>query len=261
MTTEPAVHRSDRNGVATLTLARPANRNALSLDLLQTLDRTLVEASEDSDVRVIVLAGEGPAFSAGHDLAELHDADSTRAAEIFSTCSDVMLRIGTLPQPVVAKVAGVATAAGCQLVATCDLAVAGASARFATPGVDIGLFCSTPAVPLVRSVAPKHAMAMLLTGDLIGADEAFRIGLVNEVVADGDLDTAVDALTDRLASKPAAVIAAGKAALRRQMNLPLTDAYDLASQAMVDGLAGPDAAEGIGAFLDKRRPRWSDRSA
>lgn len=258
MTAEAAVRRSGRNGVATLTLARPANRNALSLDLLRSLDETLAEASEDPEVRVIVLAGEGPAFSAGHDLAELQAADTARAAEIFSTCSEVMLRIGALPQPVVAKVAGVATAAGCQLVASCDLAVAGSSARFATPGVDIGLFCSTPAVPLVRSIAPKHAMAMLLTGDLIGADEAFRIGLVNEVVADADLDGAVDALTDRLTSKPAAVIAAGKAALRRQMTLPLTDAYDLASQAMVDGLAGPDAAEGIGAFLDKRRPRWSN---
>jgi enoyl-CoA hydratase/carnithine racemase len=168
-----------------------------------------------------------------------------------------MQQIAGQPQPVIAKVAGVATAAGCQLVATCDLAVAGASARFATPGVNIGLFCSTPAVAVSRALAPKHTMQLLLTGELIGADDAFRMGLVNEVVADDDLDAAVDALAATIAAKPAAVIAAGKTAFRRQLGLSLADAYADASQAMVDGLQQPDATEGIDAFLTKRTPTWT----
>lgn len=256
MSDEPLVRRVDVDGVATLTLARPGNRNALSLAMLGALGDALAAVEADRAVRVLVLAGEGPAFSAGHDLAELRDADPATASEVFTTCAEVMTALGTLRVPTVAKVAGVATAAGCQLVATCDLAIAGASARFATPGVDIGLFCSTPAVPLVRTVAPKHAMQLLLTGDLVGSDVAFRMGLVNEVVADDELDAVVDALTAKLASKPPEVIAAGKAALRRQAALPLTDAYQVASEAMVEGLGGPDAVEGIGAFLDKRRPVW-----
>lgn len=257
MTSDDPVRRDDRDGVAALTLSRPASRNALSLDLLTALGRALDSVADDPAIRVVVLAGEGPAFSAGHDLAELHTADAERAETIFSTCSDVMMKIGALPKPVIAKVAGVATAAGCQLVATCDLAVAGASARFATPGVNIGLFCSTPAVPLVRSVAPKHALELLLTGDLIGAHDAHRIGLVNRVVEDADLDSAVDELADHLATKPSSVMAAGKAALRRQRSLSIEDAYAVTTRAMVDGLAGPEAREGIGAFLDKRSPVWN----
>lgn len=257
MKTRDLVIHSDRGPVVTLTLNRPERRNALSLAMLEALDSSLTAAIDDPAVRVIVLEGRGPAFSAGHDLAELHAADATRAGKIFATCSDAMVRIARSSKPVVAKVAGVATAAGCQLVAACDLAVASQDARFATPGVDIGLFCSTPAVPLVRTIAPKHAMGMLLTGRLHSAQEAWRFGLVNEVVPAGELDAAVGRLADELAAKPAAVIAAGKATLRRQWSLPLTEAYEIAGRAMIEGLAAPDAAEGIGAFLDKRRPEWS----
>lgn len=257
MDSDDLVIRDDRGPVATLTLNRPDRRNALSLAMLEALDSALAGVAEDPGVRVVVLAGRGPAFSAGHDLVELHAADALGAEKIFATCSDVMVRITRIPKPVIAEVAGVATAAGCQLVASCDLAIAAEEARFATPGVDIGLFCSTPAVPLVRTVAPKHAMQMLLTGALHSAEDAWRFGLVNEVVPAGDLEATVDRLADELASKPAAVIAAGKATLRRQASLPLTEAYRVAGRAMVDGLAGPDAAEGIGAFLDKRPPDWS----
>jgi enoyl-CoA hydratase/carnithine racemase len=256
--TDDLVLRSDRDGVATLTLNRPASRNALSLDMLSALGSHLDRLADDRSVRVVVIAGDGPAFSAGHDLRELHATDDPgEHARLFETCSAVMQQIAGQPQPVIAKVAGVATAAGCQLVATCDLAVAGASARFATPGVNIGLFCSTPAVAVSRALAPKHTMQLLLTGELIGADDAFRMGLVNEVVADDDLDAAVDALAATIAAKPAAVIAAGKTAFRRQLGLSLADAYADASQAMVDGLQQPDATEGIDAFLTKRTPTWT----
>lgn len=257
MDSNDLVLRTDRGAVTSLTMNRPDRRNALSLAMLEALRDALVAVGDDPGVRVVVLAGRGPAFSAGHDLAELHAADSAKAATIFATCSDVMMRIATMPKPVIAKVAGVATAAGCQLVASCDLAVAAHGARFATPGVNIGLFCSTPAVPLVRTIAPKHALQMLLTGQLQSAQDAWRFGLVNDVVDEAELDATVDALADVLADKPAQVIAAGKATLRRQSSLPLADAYDVAGQAMVDGLAAADAIEGIGAFLDKRQPDWS----
>lgn len=256
MDSDDLVVRDDRGPVATLTLNRPERRNVLSLAMLEALAAAFDAVADDPAVRVVVLAGRGPAFSAGHDLGELHAADTATAEKIFATCPDVMLRIAGAPKPVIAKVAGVATAAGCQLVASCDLAVASTDARFATPGVDIGLFCSTPAVPLVRTVAPKHAMQMLLTGRLHSAQDAWRFGLVNEVVPPEELDAAVDRWADELAAKPSAVIAAGKATLRRQSSLPLTEAYEIAGQAMVDGLAGPDAVEGIGAFLEKRPPEW-----
>lgn len=256
MSTNDLVLRSDHDSVATLTLNRPASRNALSLELLVALGLKLSEVEADQRVRVVVLAGNGPAFSAGHDLAELRAAEPELAERIFATCSEVMLRVSTFSQPVIAKVAGVATAAGCQLVASCDLAVAAASARFATPGVNIGLFCSTPAVPLVRTIAPKHAMEMLLTGGLYGADDAYRMGLVNRVVPDDGLDEAVESLAAVVASKPPLVIASGRAALRRQMLMPIEEAYGLASGAMCEGLASLDAREGIAAFLEKRRPNW-----
>lgn len=257
MNADEFVMRSDRGPVAYLTLNRPERRNALSLAMLEALGSALTAAAEDAGVRVVVLAGRGPAFSAGHDLAELHAADTEGAEKIFVTCSQVMLQIATMAKPVIAKVAGVATAAGCQLVASCDLAVATDTARFATPGVNIGLFCSTPAVPLIRTIAPKHAMQMLLTGGLHSAQDAWRFGLINKVVAAEDLDTTVALLADTLADKPAAVIAAGKATLRRQSSLPLADAYDVAGRAMVNGLSAADATEGIGAFLDKRPPEWT----
>jgi enoyl-CoA hydratase/carnithine racemase len=256
----PPVRRRDEGGVATLTLARPANRNALSAAVLEALDGALADVGGDRAIRVVVLDAEGPAFSAGHDLRELAALpDDAARAELFDRCSAVMVRIGELPQPVIAKVAGVATAAGCQLVASCDLAVAGASARFATPGVDIGLFCSTPAVAVTRTVAPKHAMELLLTGELVGADHAFRIGLVNRVVPDDELDAAVAELAALVASKPAAVVALGKAALRRQRDLPVREAYAVAGAAMVENLGRPEAVEGIAAFLEKRPPRWDQR--
>lgn len=256
---EPFVLRDDTDGITTLTLNRPRARNPLSLGMLEDLDRHLTGLGSDPDVRVVVLTGNGPAFSAGHDLRELHSSDDPAFHEaVFTKCSTVMQRIATLPHPVVASVGGVATAAGCQLVATCDLAVAGRSARFATPGVNIGLFCSTPAVALSRVVLPKHSMQMLLTGELIDADEAYRIGLINEVVDDSDLGAAVDELVSLIASKPAAVITAGKATYRAQVGRSLTDAYEVATAAMVEGLGRPNAGEGIGAFLDKREPRWID---
>ena len=258
-TNEPYVRRDDVGPVTTLTLNRPGSRNTLSSAMLDALGSHLNDLDTDRSVRAVVIAGRGPAFSAGHDLRELRRAEDTDSHEkVFATCSAVMQRIASLPQPVVAKVGGVATAAGCQLVATCDLAVVGESARLATPGVDIGLFCSTPAVAVSRAVAPKHAMQLLLTGELIGAQDAFRIGLVNQVVPDDELDSATDRLTALLASKPAAVIAAGKAAYRRQVGLSLADAYSLATDAMVEGLRQPDAVEGIGAFLEKRPPVWPD---
>lgn len=253
----PAVLRTDRGKVATLTLNRPRSRNALSMEMLAALDEALAGISADRSVNVVVVAGNGPAFSAGHDLKELlgsEDEDSRR--NVFSTCSAVMVRLATMPQATIAKVGGVATAAGCQLVATCDLAVAAESARFATPGVDIGLFCSTPAVAVARTVPSKFAMQLLLTGDLVPAADALRMALVNDVVPDEKLDEAVDDLAERIAAKPPSVIAAGKRTYREQVGLPLVDAYGVASEAMVEGLARPEAAEGIGAFLEKRRPNW-----
>ena len=255
---DAVVRRSDRGPVATLTLARPAARNALSLAVLDALVGHLAGIDADPGVHVVVLAGDGPAFSAGHDLREIvaHPDEADRRA-LFARCSEVMVAITRLRQPVIAKVHGVATAAGCQLVATCDLAVAGASARFATPGVDIGLFCTTPMVALTRAVAPKHAMELLLTGELISADEAHRIGLVNRVVADEDLDAAADALADLVASKPPATVALGKAAFQRLRSLSLDEAYADASETMACNLAMDEAQEGISAFLEKRPPLWS----
>lgn len=259
MNEEPLVLRHDRDGIATLTLNRPRSRNPLSYTMLGALAEQLEAVAGDRAVKVVVVTGAGPAFSAGHDLRELHDsAEPGQPARIFELCSTVMQRLAALPQPVIAKVGGVATAAGCQLVATCDLAVAAESARFATPGVNIGLFCSTPAVAVSRALAPKHTMQLLLTGELIGAADAYRMGLVNEVVPDGELDGAVERLSALLASKPAAVIAAGKAAYRRQLGLSLADAYGVATAEMITGLTRPEASEGIGAFLAKREPRWPD---
>ena len=260
MADEPAVRRVDDDGVATLVLSRPRRRNALSLAVLDELADHLAALGDDRTVRVVVLAAEGPAFSAGHDLAELAGTDDPADhAATFARCSEVMVAVGRLPQPVIAQVAGVATAAGCQLVASCDLAVAGRSARFATPGVDIGLFCATPMVALSRTVLPKHALELLLTGELVDADHAARIGLVNRVVDDDRLEAETLALARLVAAKPAATVAAGKAAHRAQRDLPLVDAYAAMSAEMVAGLARPEAREGIAAFLEKRPPRWPGR--
>jgi enoyl-CoA hydratase/carnithine racemase len=258
--------RSDTEvGVTTLTLNRAAARNALSFALLGALEESFAQIAADARVRVVVLAAEGPVFSAGHDLREItahrEDADGGRGFfdAAMRRCASVMQAIVALPQPVIAKVQGVATAAGCQLVATCDLAVAGDRARFATPGVDIGLFCSTPAVALSRAVAAKPAMEMLLTGEMIGAEHAERIGLVNRVVPQEELEEATAALATRIASRSAHTVRIGKAAFHRQRGLPLGEAYAHCAAVMTENLLAEDAIEGIGAFLGKRKPVWKDR--
>lgn len=259
-TEEPYVRRGDVDHVATLTLARPATRNALSSAMLSALAERLAEVEGDPEVHVVVLAGEGPAFSAGHDLREIQaHPDAAFRERLFAQCSDVMIQITRLRQPVIARVAGVATAAGCQLVASCDLAVAGASARFATPGVNIGLFCSTPMVAVTRSIAPKHALELLLTGELVSAQEAHRMALVNRVVPDDELDAATTELAARIAAASPLTVAIGKEAYWRQRDLALADAYAHTSAVMAQNLATADAAEGIDAFLTKRTPTWSGR--
>lgn len=254
---DPLLLRQDAEGVATLTLNRPAQRNALSLALIEELHAALDSVREDPIVRVVVIAGAGPAFSAGHDLKELRaDASGDHCAAIFRRCGELMLAITRLPKPVIARVHGIASAAGCQLVATCDLAVADETARFATPGVDIGLFCSTPMVALSRVVPRKPAMAMLLTGEMVSAAEARRIGLVNRVVPAHRLDAEVASLAQTIVAKSPAVLAIGKAAFYCQLELDLAEAYAYTSAVMAQNLAADDAAEGIDAFLEKRKPRW-----
>lgn len=253
----PLVERSDVDGVSTLTLNRPDQRNALSLAVMVELIDHLRNVGSDRDVRVVVLAGSGPAFSAGHDLRELRDnPEPGFRKELFDRCTELMLTIVHHRQPVIARVHGVATAAGCQLVATCDLAVAGASSWFATPGVNIGLFCSTPMVALSRAVGAKQAMEMLLTGDMIDADTAARIGLVNRVVPDDELDAAVADLARAIAEKSPLVLSIGKEAFHRQRELTLDEAYAYTADVMVRNLEAADATEGIAAFLDKRPPSW-----
>ncbi len=250
-------------GVATLTLNSPSSRNALSLAMIEALSGGLDVIAGRDDVRVVALQAEGPAFCAGHDLKELtaHRNDPDRGRAFFEktmqACSALMQKIVGLPQPVVAAVDEIATAAGCQLVASCDLAVAGPRARFCTPGVDIGLSCSTPAVAVSRSVAPKHAMDMLLTGVPIGAEEALRIGLVNRISADGARTGAL-ALAQSIARKSPQAIRYGKRAFYAQREKPLAEAYELASAVMVENMLAEDAKEGIAAFLEKRAPTWAD---
>jgi enoyl-CoA hydratase/carnithine racemase len=254
---EPLVLRHDADHVATLTLNRPAARNALSTALLTELGQHLSAIGADPTVHVVVLAAAGPAWCAGHDLREIvASPDPAFRVGLFRQCSELMVAVTRLRQPVIAQVHATATAAGCQLVATCDLAVAGESARFATPGVNIGLFCTTPMVALSRTVAPKHAMEMLLTGDAIDAHEAARIGLVNRVVADADLAGSTSDLARRIAGRSPAAVAVGKAAAAHERSMPLVEAYAHASQVMADNLELPDAVEGIDAFLHKREPRW-----
>ncbi len=256
--TKPLLRR-DEAGVAWLTLNRPAARNALSVVLLTALDDTLAAIADDASVRVVVIGGAGPAFCAGHDLREMRANPGRAATEaLFAQCSAVMTRIVRLPQPVIARVHGIATAAGCQLVASCDLAVAAADARFATPGVNIGLFCSTPMVALARNVGRKAAMEMLLTGDLIDAEHARSIGLINRVVPPDELDAAVAALAEKIAGKSALTVAIGKEAFYRQAELDLDAAYAYAAEVMTRNMMARDAAEGIDAFLAKRAPVWTD---
>jgi enoyl-CoA hydratase/carnithine racemase len=248
------------DSVLRLTLNRPEARNALSLALMITLVEALGRATADPETRVIVIAGAGPAFCAGHDLRELRAAPRRETYErVFALCSELMLTITRLPKPVIAEIHGVATAAGCQLVATCDLAVAAEEARFATPGVNIGLFCSTPMVALSRAIGRKAAMEMLLTGELIDTATARTLGLVNRVVAGAELREAVDALARQIAGKSAFTVKIGKEAFYRQAELDLASAYRYAAEVMTTNMLAHDAEEGIDAFLAKRTPVWRDR--
>lgn len=255
----------DADGILRLTLNDPGRRNALSEAMLTELSRAFARAGGDPAVRVIILAAHGPAFCAGHDLKEMTAGragpDGGRAyfARILTLCSDVMQGIVTCPKPVIAEVTGIATAAGCQLVASCDLAIAAQSATFSTPGVHIGLFCSTPMVALSRNVASKHAMDMLLTGDLITAENAARMGLINRTVAHQDaLREATMQMARKIASKSAMTLATGKRAFYEQREMPLSAAYAHATQVMVDNMLARDAEEGIAAFIEKRTPHWKD---
>lgn len=262
---EPILLRQDISDVAVLTLNRPAARNSLSEALLEALGNALTAIAHDRAVRAVIIAANGPAFSAGHDLKELNarraDEDRGRAyfKHIMGLCSRTMQQIVTLPQPVIAAVQGTATAAGCQLVASCDLAVASRAAKFATPGVNIGLFCSTPMVALTRNVPRKQAMEMLLTGELIAAEDAAHIGLVNHVVAPGDERKAALALARKITAKSALTLKIGKEAFYRQIEMTLDEAYTYASEVMVENMMARDAEEGISAFIDKRPPKWENR--
>jgi enoyl-CoA hydratase/carnithine racemase len=261
----PVVLHEHSDGVTLLTLNRPQARNSLSEAVLSALGEAFVAIAQDAKVRAVVIAANGPAFCAGHDLKELTahraDADHGRAyfTHMMETCSALMQSIVRLPQPVIAAVQGVATAAGCQLVASCDLAVASSAAGFCTPGVDIGLFCTTPAVALARSVGRKAAMEMLLTGEIATAEHAAQIGLVNRVVPAGTEREHAITLARRIAAQSAMTVRLGKEAFYRQLDMGLKDAYRFASQVMVENMLRRDAAEGIGAFLEKRAPTWEDR--
>jgi enoyl-CoA hydratase/carnithine racemase len=254
---ETPLLRHDAAGIATITLNRPQQYNALSASLLAALEEMLAAVARDTSVRVVVLAGAGKAFCAGHDLKELRTRRTQEeAAAVFRQAADVMLALTRLPQPVIARVHGVAAAAGCQLVAQCDLAVSSTEARYATSGINVGLFCATPAVPLSRNVPRKQAMEMLLTGELIDAATALRYGLVNRVVEPQALDETIATLARTIMAKPAGALAAGKHSFYEQLDARLADAYGIVTQTMACNLMTGDVAEGIDAFLEKRKPRW-----
>ncbi len=259
---DPLLLSERHDGVLRLTLNRPGARNALSSALMRALLDALEHAAMDHGVRVIVIAANGPVFSAGHDLREMTEARAVRDhgkeafAALFTQCSKLMQTIVAHPRPIIAEVQGVATAAGCQLVASCDLAVAADTAKFATPGVNIGLFCSTPMVALSRNVPRKQAMEMLLTGDMVEAKVAVSIGLINRAVPADKLRGETDALAKKIASKPFATVRTGKHAFYQQLEMPLDKAYAYAAQVMTENMLHAEANEGIGAFLEKREPRW-----
>ena len=255
-----ALLREDADGVATLTLNRPDQYNALSSALLAALQSAVRDLTREESIRVVVIAGAGKAFCAGHDLKEIHEhADPDFAKEMFERCRQLMTALTRLPQPVIARVHGHAYAAGCQLVAQCDLAVAVTDARFATSGVNYGLFCSTPGVPLARNIPRKRAMEMLLTGEPIDAATALAWGLVNRVVPADRLDAEVQALARSIMAKSRAVIAAGKKVFYEQDGDNLDQAYRVATAAMVDNVKAEDGKEGIAAFVGKRKPRWKNK--
>ncbi|HYA19249.1 MAG TPA: enoyl-CoA hydratase [Burkholderiales bacterium] len=254
---EPLVLRHDADGVATLTLNRPGQLNALSRALLDELQAALDSIALDQSVRVVIIAGAGPAFCVGHDLKEMRaNRDPIFIEDLLKRCGRMMKTLIEIPQPVIARVHGVATAAGCLLVAACDLAVASTEARFATSGVNFGLFCSTPGVALSRNVARKHAMEMLLTGDFIDAQTALQRGLVNRVVPPAQLDAELARLAAVIKRKPRAAISLGKQAFYKQLEMNMEQAYQYASQVMACNIMDDDAAEGIDAFIQKRQPNW-----
>jgi enoyl-CoA hydratase/carnithine racemase len=254
------VLRQDEAGVATLTLNRPKQYNALSQAMLGALQAALDAVAADKSVRVVVIAGAGPAFCAGHDLKEMRaHADPAFHQALFAQCGRVMLTINRLPQPAIARVHGIATAAGCQLVAACDLAVASDNARFATSGINVGLFCATPGVALSRNLGRKQALELLLTGDFIDAPTALRQGLINRVAPLDQLDAGVWQLADSICNKSPLAIAMGKELFYRQLEMGLEDAYTCASQAMACNMNSEDAREGIDAFIAKRKPEWKGR--
>ena len=258
-TVEPLILREDAGGVATLTLNRPAQFNAINGAMLTALQSALDAIAGDAVVRVVVLAGAGRAFCPGHDLKEmLANSNAAFIGDLFRRCCDVMLSLQRLPQPVIGKVHGIATAAGCQLVAACDLAVCADDARFATSGINFGLFCATPGVPVSRNVSQKRAFEMLMTGEFIDAPTALAWGLVNRVAPAERLDAEVAALAAQLLDKPRAVLAAGKRFFYRQLEQPLAEAYAHASEVITANMLGKDAQEGVGAFVLKRKPRWDD---
>lgn len=253
----PALLRHDAHGIAGLILNRPDAYNALSKELLTALQAELDKIRDDPHIRVVAITGKGRAFCAGHDLKEMAGERNREAlVGLFSQCSKMMLTLTQLPQPVIALVDGIATAAGCQLVAACDLALASSDSRFATSGVKYGLFCSTPMVPLSRNIGRKAAMEMLLTGDFIEAEEALRLGLVNQVVAPDKLEETFDALVTRLLDKPKDVLALGKRAFYKQLEMGLGEAYDFTTEVIVDNALGKDFEEGLAAFIEKRAPDW-----
>jgi enoyl-CoA hydratase/carnithine racemase len=263
----PEIHpapllRQDAGAVARLTLTRPQQRNPLGEALLAALEQELTAIAADTRIRAVIFAAEGPVFCAGHDLKEMtaHRADPDRGrayfTQVLGDCARVMQLISALPQPVIAAIEGTATAAGCQLVASCDLAVAGAGAQFCTPGVHIGLFCSTPMVPLSRNLARKHAMELLLLGEMVSAQEAHRFGLVNRVVDAGRALGEAQAMAQTIAAKSPATVKIGKRAFYDQIHLPLGEAYTHATQVMIDNMLARDAEEGISAFIQKRAPIW-----
>lgn len=253
----PLLHTRDERGVHTLTLATPAAFNVLSEAMLAALQAALAEVASDPQARVVVLAAQGKAFCAGHDLKQMRaQPELAYYQQLFARCTKVMLAIQALPVPVIARVQGIATAAGCQLVAQCDLAVAAEGVRFGVNGIDLGLFCATPSVPLSRNVPQKQAMEMLLTGGFISAQEALSRGLVNRVVPAEGLDEAVEALLQALLARPAVAIAMGKALFYQQRETGLAAAYQLAGQTMACNMMDPVAQEGVQAFIDKRPPSW-----
>ncbi|RDB44683.1 enoyl-CoA hydratase [Halomonas sp. DQ26W] len=252
--------RHDAGGVATLTMNRPRQFNALSEEMLAALDHELARLAENDSVRCVVIAAEGKAFCAGHDLKQMRATpDEAYYQSLFARCGEVMQRIVNLPVPVVARVQGIATAAGCQLVASCDLAVAASSARFAVSGINVGLFCSTPAVALSRSIGRKRALEMLFTGEFIDADQALDWGLINRVAADDSLDEILDGLTASICAKSGVAVRTGKVMFQRQLQMPLDQAYTFAGDTMACNMMAEDVAEGIDAFIEKRPPHWRHR--